>query len=103
MKIKFLIILILILILLGCVSSPIKNNKNLIPLTNKIYLEVHDENNRSYHMKMDFNFEVNSIIFQIYNLNGVQSVQIIPYQIDIRKSPLFKWDDIEKNILIILK
>ena len=102
MKVKILIILILFLIL-GCVSSSIKNNKNLIPLTNKIYLENHNENNRSYHMKMDFNFEVNSIIFQIYNLNGVQSVQIIPYQIDIRKSPLFKWDDIEKNILIILK
>jgi len=107
MKPKHLIIvsLILVLILAGCVTSgPVKTEQILIPLTDKIFLEKHDQNGRSYHVAtFTENAQYMAAQQQIFQLNGVQDVFIFPYQVVVKKSPLFKWETIEPEILRILK
>jgi len=97
--------IVLILILAGCaLSGPAKNEQVLIPLTDKIFLEKHDQNRRSYHVAtFTENAQYMAAQQQIFQLNGVQDVFIFPYQIVVKKSPLFKWETIEPDILRILK
>ena len=106
MKPKHLFILsvVLALMLAGCVASgPVKKDQTLTPLTDKIYLEEHDQNFRSYHMEMADDFKTEVISMEIYSLNGIQDVAVIPYQVIVKKSPFYKWKTIEPEILRILK
>jgi len=107
MKPKHLIIvsLVLVLLLAGCVTSgPVKNERVLIKLTDKIFMEEHNLSVRSYHTPdMIENIQYQIAYKRIFNINGVQNVAVVPYQIAVTKSPLFKWETIEPEILRILK
>jgi len=91
---------VLALMLVGCITG---KEQVLIPLTDKIYLEEYDTNLRSYHMKIAEDVALQMFGIQIFSLNGVQDVKIMAYQISVLKSPLFKWEDIQPEILKILK
>ena len=105
MKPKHLFILSIVLALMvGCVASgPVKTEQILTPLTNKIFLEKHDQNGRSYHVQISENVLLQAMAINIYELNGVQNVRMFPYQIFVKKSPLYNWKIIEPEILRILK
>jgi len=101
---KKLFILLLIFLVTGCVASgSVKTEQVLTPLTGKIFMEQHDQNSRSYHMDMSNTFQAQLVAIQTYGLNGVQDVRILPYQVFVKKSPLFKWETIEPDILRILQ
>ena len=105
MKKLFILFITLVLILIGCITSgPTKKEHILTPLTNKVFMEKHSQNGRSYHIAtFTDNIQYKTVQMQIYELNGVQSVYILPYQIIVKISPLFKWEVIELEILRILE
>ena len=104
MKRLFLLTIALAL-MVGCIASgSVKNEQILIPLTDKIFLEKHDQNGRSYHIAaFTGNAQYQAAHMRIYELNGVQDVYIFPYQIVVKISPLFNWETIEPEILRILQ
>ena len=104
MKKLFILSVALALMLAGCIASGPVKKQVLIPLTEKIYLEEHDQNGRSYHIAtLTDNAQYQAVTMRIFELNGVQDVYIFPYQIVVKKSPLFKWETIEPEVLKILK
>ena len=106
MKTKlFILSVILALMVAGCIASgAVKKEQILTPLSDRLFMEVHDQNGRSYHLPT-FTTQVQYMAAEkaLYELDGVQSVYILPYQIVVKKSPLFKWETIEPEILKILK
>ena len=87
----------------GCATGDVKKDQVLIPLTDKIYMEEHDQRGRSYHIEIDSAQQLQLFAMEIFELNGVQDVAMFPYQIVVKKSPLFKWEDIEPEVIKILK
>lgn len=67
-------------------------------------MEEHNPSVRSYHTPgLVENVQYQAIMMLIFSINGVQDVAAIPYQIAVTKSPLFKWDNIQPEVLKILK
>jgi len=89
--------------LVGCVTTGNVKDQVLMPLTDKIYMEEHDQNSRSYHMEVSDGAMLYESAIKIFSLNGVQDVKILAYQLSVLKSPLFKWESIEPEILKILR
>ena len=103
MKHLFILSIVLALMLVGCVATGDVKDQVLIPLTDKIYMEDHDINLRSYHMEVSDGAILYESATKIFSLNGVQDVKILAYQLSVLKSPLFKWESIEPEILKILR
>ena len=104
MKKRFILSVILALTLAGCIASGPVKKQVLIPLTDKIFMEDHGMGGRSYHMATFAELtQYEAARALIFELNGVQDVYIFPYQIVVKKSPLFKWETIEPEVLKILK
>ena len=103
MKVLILLTVALALILTGCVTTGDVKDQVLIPLTDKVFMEVHDQNIRSYHIKVSKAVVLDALAIEIFGLNGVQDVIIMAYRLSVMVSPLFKWEDIEPEILKILK
>lgn len=92
--------------MVGCATGPVTKatDQVLVDMGNKIFMEQHNKNGRSYHMPaLTTQTQYMAAEKTLYELDGVQSVYILPYQIVVKISPLFKWDFIEPEILKILK
>ena len=100
MKRLFILAIVLALMIGGCATG---KEQVLIPLTDKISVEKHGTNLRSYHTKIAENVVLQLFAIKIFSLNGIQDVKIMAYQISVLKSPLFKWETLEPEILKILK
>jgi len=105
MKTKLFILSVILALMVGCATGPTTaTDQVLVDMGNKIFMERHDKNGRSYHMPaLTTQIQYVAAEKTLYELDGVQSVYILPYQIVVKISPLFKWDFIEPEILKILK
>lgn len=89
--------------IVGCQTTQVKTERTLNKLTEKVYVEYHNADTRSYHLDMGINYPLGGNQILIYDIVGVQIVHSAPYQFVVTKSPLFKWDKIEAEILKILR
>ena len=97
-----IIILAALFILAGCAAGAMKDQV-LIPMGDKIFLEIHEEKIRSYHITMDRHGQLQLLANAVFEEPGVQAVTFMPYQITVKISPLFKWEDVQPKVLKILK
>lgn len=98
---KKIIIILFIMVCLGCITVPEKQNieSSLIFISNSICTQDWNKNTRSYHLK-DLPFELYTDLARIlYGTVGIQAVTIKPYEIKIFKSPLFDWKIIDLTIV----
>lgn len=88
-------ILVLVFMTTGCAS--------LHPFTGISFVEIVDENTKIYHVRYPGYVTLNTEVGpEIYRIEGVQGVRVIPYQCIVVKSPAYKWEEIEHQIKTLL-
>ena len=103
---KYILFIILYLLIIGCAQA---ENKELpsstIIATNGCKIEIfrYSKHYRIYYFRHEIDINYGLLIKDIMDIEGIQSVTPKFYQVDIGISKSYAWEEVEPQILEILK